>query len=104
MSVSPDCMTLRTDKTYRQSVHPKMSVNTENTADLSEKPGAKEVDGNINRMSPELIKERIKANLEHLNEQISTLTHLLNQLIQDNWAQVTQRQVSVPIVRRRDPS
>ena len=61
-----------------------MSVNTENTADASETRGAKKIDKNINRESPELIDKRIRANLEALNEQLSTLTLLPNQLMRDN--------------------
>ena len=40
----------------------------------------------INGVSPDRIEERIKANLEPLNEQMSTLTQLLNQLFQGNSA------------------
>ena len=48
--------------------------------------GTEDFGRNIDLILPQLIEERIKANLEPLNEQISTLTQLLNQLIQNNSA------------------
>ena len=81
--------TLRSEKTYIQNIHPKMSVSAENSTNLSEPYGAKEIDANDDGFSPELIEERIKANLELLNDYILTRTQLLNQLIQDNSAKIT---------------
>ena len=61
-----------------------MSLNVENTADAPEALDLKKADGPITTVLPDLIEERIKADLGPLNAQISTLTQLLNQLIQDN--------------------
>ena len=61
-----------------------MSLYTENTADASETRVAEKIDKNINRESLELIDKRIRANLEALNVQFSTLTLLPNQLMQNN--------------------
>ena len=41
---------------------------------------------NLSTLSPDLIDEGIKADLEPLNEQASTLTRVLNQLIQESSA------------------
>ena len=45
-------------------------------------------------MSPELIQKMMRANLEPLNEQISTFPQLLKQLIQDNLAKTTSTEGS----------
>ena len=87
MSFPPVCRTLRSGKNCEQRLHPKNSVDTENTVDVSETRGVDEIDGNINRLSFQLYGKIIRTNLEPLNEQISTLTQLLNQLVQDNWSQ-----------------
>ena len=76
MSFSVNSGILRSGKIYGQSLHPKMSLNTENTAKASE-----EINAVSDRISPKLIDERIGANLEPLKEQIATLTRLLNELI-----------------------
>ena len=89
MSVSPDCKTLGCSKTYSQKLRPKMSVNTENTIDSSKTRRVEQIDGNTNRISPELIEEMIRADLEPVNEQISTRLQLLNELIQANSAETT---------------
>ena len=47
-----------------------MSVDTENTADESETCGTEQIGGKINRISLELIEERMRANLERRNEQV----------------------------------
>ena len=85
MRFSPDYRTLRGGKIYSQILQPKMSVNTENTVDASETWE----DWRSYRPASELIEERIRANLEPLNVQISTLTQLLDQLIKDNSAKTT---------------
>ena len=66
-----------------------MSVNAENTANAFETYEAEKNSANSKKISTELIEERIRANLKPLSEQISTLTQLLNQVIQDNSAQTT---------------
>ena len=81
-----------------------MSVNTENTADASETRGAKEMYKSIHRASPELIEERIGADLEPLSEQIATLTQLFNQLVQDNSAKTPPTAGSRTLRSRTGPS
>ena len=63
-----------------------MSVNTENTADTPEVRDAEKADKPITENSPDQIEEGIRANLEPVNAQISTLTQLLTQLIQNKSA------------------
>ena len=67
-----------------------MSINIENLTDASKTCGTKEFEKSISRISPELIEEGMRTNLKHFNVQISTLTQLLNELIQDNFAKTTQ--------------
>ena len=57
-----------------------MSVIAENTADAPAARDSERVDEPVNVKLPGLIEERINANLETLNEQISTLSRPLNQL------------------------
>ena len=64
----------------------KKSVNAENTADNPEARNSETASEPNIGVWPDLMEERIKANLESLNAQISALTHLLSQLIQDNSA------------------
>ena len=82
-----DCRTLRSGTTYSQSLHPRMSINAENISNVFETYNAEEITANNDRSSSELTDERIRTNLEPLNEQ--TLTQLLNQLIEDNLAKST---------------
>ena len=63
-----------------------MSVNAENITHASETMAKISTQTTI---SPEVFEEKIVANLEPLNEQISTLTQLPNQLIHDNSAKTT---------------
>ena len=63
-----------------------MSVNTENSGGALVRRGSNRADEPITGVSSNLIEEGTKANLELLNEQISTLIQLLNQLIQGNSA------------------
>ena len=78
--------TLRNGKTYNRYSHPKMTVNAESTADGPVARDAERAEDFINGVSPDSIEEKIKANLESLSEQTSTLTQLLNQLIQESLA------------------
>ena len=66
--------------------HPKMSVSAESTADTPASHNPKRTEEATKGTSHELIKERIKVNLRPPNEQIITLTRLLNQLIQESSA------------------
>ena len=66
-----------------------MSLNTENTANASETLGAEKINENINRISPNVIKKKIRANLELLCEQILSLIWLLNKLTLNNSKKTT---------------
>ena len=63
-----------------------MSLNPENILDASEGFNREKTSETVTEVFPDLIHEKIRANLEPLNAQISTLTQLLDQLIQDNSA------------------
>ena len=62
-----------------------MPMNAEDATNASESYDAEEINAGNDRISTELIEERIRAYLETLNEQIMTLTQLLNQLIHVNY-------------------
>ena len=81
MGFSLNSRTLRSDETYNQVLNPKMLVNAANIINASETYDAGEINGNNDRISPELIEERLRCNLEPQNQQISTLTQLLKQLV-----------------------
>ena len=64
-----------------------MSLKAVNSADAHpEALIVERADEPITRVSPDLIEERIKVNSEPLNDEISMLTQLVNQLIQENSA------------------
>ena len=67
----------------------KLSVNVENLIIASEQSDAEDESAINDSVSPELIDERIRANLEPLNEQISSLTLSLNHMIYNNSARTT---------------
>ena len=67
-----------------------MSVNAQNSTNASDPYGAEHINANKNQISPKPIEDWIMANLEPLNEQMLSLTHLLNQLIQDISAKITR--------------
>ena len=77
MCFSPNCRTLRIDKTDGQILLPKMSVNTESNTDTSESRHTWKIDKTTNGFSPEFIEGRIITKIEPLNTQTSTLTQLL---------------------------
>ena len=85
MRVSFDYSALRNGGTHSESLNPKISVNVENIADAPESESER-TDEPVTGDWTDLIKNRIKANLDLLNAQISTLTQLLKQLVQDNSA------------------
>ena len=64
-----------------------MSVNIENTIGATEISDAERTDKTMTIVSSDLIEEKVRANLEPLNDQKSTLTQLLNQLIKDSLAE-----------------
>ena len=82
-----------------------MSVNTESTIDASKAGNAERTNETIAGVSPELIEDKIRANLEAVNAQIQTMTQLLDQLIQDNSAKITPTvgPRTVLIVRKLNP-
>ena len=86
MSLSLEQRTLQNGKTYSQNSQLKMSVIAEDTGDAPAARDSKRAEETVHEVLLYLIEERIKANLEPFYEQISTLTQLLNQLIQENWA------------------
>ena len=61
-------------------------MNAENTTGASAGRDPENVDETFNGVSPNVIEERIKANLQPLNERISTLIELLNQLVKETLA------------------
>ena len=71
MSFAPNRKIFRNGKTFSQSLHLKMSVNAENITHASKTMAKISTQTTI---SPEVFEEKIAANLEPLNEQISTLT------------------------------
>ena len=84
MSFSPGLRALANGKICIKISLPRMSVSTEKTAGTPASRNPERTEEATNGISPELIEERIKANLGPLNEQISALTQLLNQLIKES--------------------
>ena len=73
MSFSHSSRLLGSGKTCNQNMHPKMSVSPENVANASEQSVAEDIKANKDRISPELIEEKIRVNLEPLSEEILKL-------------------------------
>ena len=65
--------------------------------------GSDRADEPITGFLPNLIEKRVKVNLEPLNEQISTLTQLLNQLIQKIRHITPQRRVRAFSEHKQEP-
>ena len=61
-------------------------MSTEIATNASQQSDAEEISRNNNRISSEPVDKRIRATLEHLNEQISNLMQLISQLIQNSSA------------------
>ena len=89
MSFSPGNRTLRSGDMCRQNTHPKTSVIARNIANASKQADVKKINANKDPISTEFLEKRIRTNLEPLNVQISTVTQLLNQIIQDILAKTT---------------
>ena len=68
-----------------------MSLNTESTIDASKTRNAERTGKTTTGVLSDMIKERIRTNLEPLNAQISTLIQLLHQLIRENSVKITPR-------------
>ena len=112
MSFSLDQRKLRNEKIYSAISHLKMSVGAENTVDTSAPRDSERIEEPNNGISHELIEEKIKANLGPLNKQLSTLTQLQYQLIQETWHVIPQwrilvlsrnRQGAHPVMKREPP-
>ena len=93
MSFSFNNGTLRIGWTHNQGF-PKKSVKTGITANASETYYAEKISVFNGRISTELVEEKNRANLKPINEQISTLTQLFNQLIQNKLAKSAPTAVS----------
>ena len=76
-----------------------MYVNAKNATNAFKLCKAEKIDANTDRISLELVEERIRANLE----QILTLVQLINQLTQDISVKTTPRRVLSLITLRQDP-
>ena len=86
----PHCSkAFRSGNTYKPTIPTKISVNVENINTAWKESVVQENNLNNNRFSPKLIEDRTRANLESLNEQISSLTQLLSQLINNNSAKTS---------------
>ena len=93
MSFSCKVKTLRSGNSYDLRTQPKMSTHRdENTEVMASEVTEGSEESNIG-LSPELVEERIKANLEPLHVQISTLTEMKDRLIQGNLPQYLRRRV-----------
>ena len=89
MNFSQYIGTLRSGNTYKQGIRPEMSVNGENISNTSDESHIEENDKGNERVTSETVEEKIRANLEALNEQISNNTKFLHQLMNDHSAKST---------------
>ena len=86
MSFSPRSRFLQSCNTYKPKAHPRMSAHEEQSTAISEPTIAEWTSGSGTEFSPQLIEERIRANLDPLHAPFPALTHLMDRLIQDNLA------------------
>ena len=86
MSFSPDLRGLRNGETYSKTSDLEMSVIPENTTNTCASGDPKRFEEPTHGISHELKGEKIKANWGPLSEQITTLTQLLEYLIQQSSA------------------
>ena len=86
MSFPYTSKTLRSGKTKDLSARPKMSTYREEAMEGTATDMDEQNDENSARFSPDMIEERIKANLEPLHAQISALTEMMDRLFQGNSA------------------
>ena len=91
MNFCLDGRSSKSGKTYSRSLHPEMSLSVKITTDTFKTCGAEEIEGNITRMSLELVGKPIQANLKLLTAQITNLTLLLNQVTQDKSAKINPK-------------
>ena len=88
-----------------------MSMNSGNIFDSAQPSDVERIREASTGVSSDLIKKRIRANLQPLNAQISTLVYFLNQLIQENLAETTPTaayrthcpQAGPPSIEKLDP-
>ena len=86
MNFSFKYRTLRSSDTFNSQTRPEMSAHEEQSTVASEPNEAEQNDGTSSGCSADLIEERIKANLEPLHAQISSLVQMMDRLIQGNSA------------------
>ena len=84
MSFSFERRTLRSGSSYNLKTCPRTSAHDEETNAASELHTAERIDEASTDLSPNPIEYRVKAILEPLHAQMSTLTQMMNKLIQDN--------------------
>ena len=75
---------MRSVKVFGQNLRPNLSVNIEKTVNASDTSNSVKTRKTITGVLSVFIEERIRANLEPLTAQISTLTQFLNELNHDN--------------------
>ena len=80
-----------------------MFVNADNTTDASEARGAEVIDVRTNRIQPEIIQERIRANVEPLNAKISALISCIFSRSKTTRRKLPQCRVFLPIACFWDP-
>ena len=86
MSFSLEHKTLRSGKTYDLKSRLEMSTHKNQSTAASKTNAVERVNEAGVEFSLDLIEERIKANLEPFNAQISALRQMMDKLIQDNSA------------------
>ena len=77
--------TMKCGSFYNSHPRPEMLVHVEETAVEAEIDANEQNNGVSTGFCPDMIEEKIKANLEPLHAQISTLTEMMGRLIQGNW-------------------
>ena len=86
MSFSLEHRTLISGIIYILKACPEMSAHQEQPNTASESHTAERIEEAVTEFSPDIIKERIKANLEPLHAQINILTQKMYKLFQGNSA------------------
>ena len=82
MSFSHKYRTLKSGNFYDLDARPELSAHEEQTTTTFEMNESERNIETTTGFSPEMIEEKIKANLEPLHAQISTLTQMMGKLIQ----------------------
>ena len=84
MSLFLEHRTLRGDNCYTLKPRTGMSAHKELQNETTEMHSVERLDEAITEFSPDMIEEKIKANLEPLQAQVITLTQMINKRIQDS--------------------